>query len=333
MKLFPIAALGAVFLATLPAQGASQDLDFPTAPKPPAGDAFPERSVQFPGGVVALADVTYDTQVGYRPLTLDLYRDPNAAEPRPAILYIHGGGWERSHKRTAGVFTDFPGVLANLAARGFVVASAEYRLSGEAPFPAGINDVRAAIRFLRDNADEYGIDPERIGIWGSSAGGQLAALAAVSCDESDLELFAKGTSETSTCVSAAAIWYGIFDFGSGEAPEPSLSANVPTRFLGCTPGYCANYLVKAASPISHVDEKDPPFLLAHGTDDQIVPISQSQFEARLKDAGVAVQTHYVDGVDHSFVAPEEALTRRSALEAMGRTFDFFTEQLKPATSQ
>ncbi|WP_047147876.1 alpha/beta hydrolase [Aquamicrobium sp. LC103] len=314
------------------AQSAADAPDFPTAPRPPSGDAFPERMVEFPDGIVAIGDVTYDTQVGFRPLALDIYHDPAATEPKPVILYIHGGGWERSHKRAAGVFTDFPGVLASFASRGFVVASAEYRLSGEAPFPAALHDVKAAIRFLRDNADKYGIDPERFGIWGSSAGGHLASLAAVSCDQQSLDVFSTAKPETSTCVDAAAIWYGIFDFSTmGPVPEQSLAGDSRSRFLGCNPGYCTNYVVASASPVSFVDDKSPPFLLAHGTEDKVVPISQSrEFEEKLKGAGVDVQTLYVEGVDHSFVAPDEALARSSALTAANRTFEFFVERLNPS---
>ena len=102
-------------------------------------------------------------------------------------------------------------MLADLASRGYVTASAEYRLSGEEPFPGPLYDVKAAIRFLRENADQYGIDPDRIAIWGSSAGGHLAALATASCGNEKLEAYSATRSETSACVDAAAIWYGIFD--------------------------------------------------------------------------------------------------------------------------
>ena len=174
--------------------------------------------------------------MGSRPLTLDIYRQPDAGETRPLVLYVHGGGWQRSHKRAAGVFTDFPGVLADLASRGYVTASAEYRLSGEEPFPGPLYDVKAAIRILRENADQCGIDPERIAIWGISAGGHLAALVAVSCGEDVLEPYSATRSETSACVDAAAIWYGILDLGpDDEAPEPGLNQNPPCGISGACP--------------------------------------------------------------------------------------------------
>lgn len=303
--------------------------DYPTADRPPSGDAFPAQTVGFPSGIEATADVIYRIERGFRPLTLDIYRDPASEKLRPLVLYIHGGGWQESHKRAAGVFTDFPGVLADLAARGYVTASAEYRLSGEAPFPAAVHDVKAAIRFLRENADDYGIDPDLVAIWGSSAGGHLASLAAVTCEAEGLVPYSSETTDVSDCVNAAAIWYGFFDAAHDETPPtPSLDRTTFNRFLGCNPGACPNYLIEAASPIHNLDGAAPPFLLVHGENDRVVPITQSRaFEARLNEEGVAVETHYVPDVDHSFMAPDPALTRETTLAALQRTFRFFDEQL------
>ncbi len=314
-----------------PAAGIAQALpDYPTADAPPPGDAFPAQITEFSEGVTATADVIYKVENGFRPLTMDIYRQTDVAEPRPLVLYIHGGGWQSSHKRAAGVFTDFPGVLADLASHGYVTASAEYRLSGEAPFPAAEYDVKAAIRYLRAHADDYGIDPERIAIWGSSAGGHLASLAAVTCDGAGLAPYAAEQADVSDCVNAAAIWYGVFDFAHGDAaPRASLDRGVVNRFLGCDPGACPDYLIEASGPIYNVDKDDPAFLLVHGEQDRIVPVTQSRaLEARLKEAGVPVETMYVPGVDHSLVAEDPEQTRQAALEAVARTFRFFDEQLQ-----
>ncbi|MFM6852722.1 MAG: alpha/beta hydrolase fold domain-containing protein, partial [Sphingopyxis sp.] len=139
--------------------------DFPTAAAPALTDVYPDRVTQFPGGVTGLADVTYSTTIGYRPQVLDIYMPPASAGtgPKPLILYIHGGGWIAGHTRHNGALSNFPQVLAALAAEGFVVASLEYRLSGEAPFPAQVQDSRAALRFLRANASRFGLDPARVG--------------------------------------------------------------------------------------------------------------------------------------------------------------------------
>jgi acetyl esterase/lipase len=150
------------------------------APQTVRDDIFPHPPVPFPGGVVALGDVEYSNLVGYRPLLLDLYM-PQKSTPKPLVIWIHGGGWNRGDSRTSGPIADYPATLAALAARGYVVASVNYRLSGEAHFPAQIQDVKAAVIFLRANAAKYGIDPARVLLWGGSVGGHLAALAAASC--------------------------------------------------------------------------------------------------------------------------------------------------------
>jgi acetyl esterase/lipase len=148
------------------------------------GDHYPSRTISFPSAVTGLADVTYSNIPGFRPLTLDIYlpsKSGNRAAPAPLVLYIHGGGWTNGHSRQSGAFDDWPKVLASLAARGYVVASLNYRLSAEAPFPAAIQDVKSAIRFLWSRSSEYGIDPSKAIVWGGSAGGHLAALAATTC--------------------------------------------------------------------------------------------------------------------------------------------------------
>src|SRR5262245_49182688 len=98
--------------------------------KPVLEDRYPERRTLFPGGVIGLADLTYASYTGYRPLTLDLYRPASTATPHPLVIYVHGGGWQSGHTRHSGAFEDWPGTLASIAARGYVVTSLEYRLSG-----------------------------------------------------------------------------------------------------------------------------------------------------------------------------------------------------------
>jgi acetyl esterase/lipase len=249
----------------------------------------------------------YRQQPGFRPLKLDLYLPSRRSTARPLVIYVHGGAWEHGDSRSAGAFADFPSVLASLASRGFVVAAVDYRLSGEAPYPAAVDDVRAAIAFLRANAAEYGIDPERVILWGSSAGAQLAALAGVSC-------------AGLACVQGVVTWYGIFDLQLLERAE--LAAGSPTAaYLGCNPRTCA--LAAEASPVTHVDSSDPPFLILHGLGDQVVAAEQSRaMEKRLRDVGVAVQSDYFPGIGHSWIGATPADTRRASLAALNRTFGF-----------
>lgn len=297
----------------------------PTAPEPALGDPMPERRVAFPGGVTASTDIVFSTIPGYRPITLDLYRATSASSPQPLVIYIHGGGWMNGHTRQSGAFSDFPAVLADLAARGYVVASLEYRLSREAPFPAAIDDVRTAIRFLKANAAPYGIDAGRVGVWGGSAGGQLAALAALDCGAAPAGAD-KANATQSDCVQAGVGWYGVYDF----ATMPK--SNIPqaeNAYLDCEKVSCPADRIAAASPAAHVDRKDPPMLLIHGTEDRVVPVSQSQeLAAKLKAAYVPVTLDIIAGVGHSWIGANEGATRAASLRALDLTFRFFDARLK-----
>jgi acetyl esterase/lipase len=290
---------------------------FPVAEAASQKDVYPDRVTQFPQGVTGLADVTYSVLPGFRPLVLDLYL-PQTTASRPLIVFIHGGGWVGGNTRHSGALADFPRALAQLAAEGFVVASVEYRLAGEAPFPAALQDVRAALRFLKGNAAKYRIDAGKVAVWGGSAGGQLAALAATSCGEQSLD--PEPAARGSECVQGAVIWYGVFDFAPVVARNGS--AGPDNRFLGCS-GEC-DAAVRRASPLTYVTADDPPFLLIHGEGDKTVDVSQSRLmETALKKIGVDVQSMYIPAVDHSFVGQTRDVTREATLAATNATFDFF----------
>lgn len=315
-------ALTASVMAAAPGQRA-----FPTADKPPSADLYPDRVTHFPGGVTSLGDVVYSVVPGYRPMILDIYMPPKgkAGAPRPLVIYVHGGGWVGGHTRAAGALADFPKVLASLAAEGFVVASVEYRLSGEARFPAQLDDVRAAIRFLKTNAGKFGADSSRVAIWGGSAGGHLAALAALSCGAPSLD--AKPQPAGSECVQAAAIWYGIFDFA------PIIAQGAPLALMGCADATsCPADRIRAISPLTYLDPSDPPFLLIHGDNDHTVSVTQStDAYAKMKAAGLQVDEIIIPGVDHSFIGKTPAETHAATMRAVNATFDFFHARLdRPA---
>ncbi len=322
-------ALAALACATTATGIDAKQREFPTSEKPALTDVYPDRVTSWAGGVKSLADVTYSTLPGFRPLVVDIYMPPKAGGPKPLILYIHGGGWVAGHTRHSGALSNFPAVLASLASEGFVVASLEYRLSGEAPFPAQLQDARAAVRFLKANAGKYGIDPAKVGVWGGSAGGHLAALTAYSCGVTSLD---PGPAPASSeCVQSVVTWYGVFDFAPMLARPVPTGAPAPAenKFLQCKPTECPADRVAAASPISYVDAKDPPTLLIHGEQDQQVDVSQSHnVEAKLKAAGVPVESIYIPGVDHSFIGSTPAITRAATLKATNATFDFFLKTLK-----
>jgi acetyl esterase/lipase len=306
-------------------------------------DRYPRAVVDFQDNVAGYPDLVYATPPGFRPLRLDLYRPrqvPKDSTGFPLVVYVHGGGWQSGHTRHAGAFSNWPEVLASLAARGYVVASIEYRLSQEAKFPAAIQDVKTAVRWLRSRSVDFSIDRKRAVLWGGSAGGQLAALAATSCGDEALApvIPVDGKSDSpssvateSDCVDGLVAWYGVFDL----ATSPPLSgakmetADSPvSKYLGCLPSVCANK-VSLASPVAHVDAHTPPTLLIHGEVDQVVPVEQSRaFYAVLKSRSVPAELIIIPGVDHSFIGSNATETRKASQDALSKTFEFIDATLK-----
>lgn len=313
------------------------------APDVVLDDRYPDRSTLFPAGVTALADVVYSVVPGFRPLVLDLYLPGRAAKPAsgyPVIIYIHGGGWIGGHTRHAGAFANWPKTLASIAANGYVVASIEYRLSGEAPFPAAFEDVQSAIRWLRKNAGRFAIDKNRFLTWGGSAGGQLAALAATACGSRRLDLNARGTDTGATehapespCVQGAMIWYGTMDFTdlvptvAVDSPAAALP-QVLAQYLGCRDGSCDANTVAAASPLRHLDPDDPPMLLVHGANDEVVLVQQSErMHQALRDAGVESMLVVIPDVGHSFIGATADVTAKASHLAFAESMSFAQKTL------
>ena len=293
---------------------------FPVAAAPVMDDNFPAQPIAFPGGVKAWRDVAYQQLPGYIPQVVDIYV-PATPGPHPLVLYIHGGRWTEGHTRHLSAFKNFPAVMASLASEGFTVASLEYRLSGEARFPAQLQDAKAALRFLGKHAAQFKIDPKRVGVWGASAGGQLAALTALTCHDTALDPAAAND----VCATAAVIWYGAFNY-AGVTISPAGKAG-GAQLLGCD-GTCSEERIRMASPVAYMDAKDPPFLLIHGENDTMVRVEQSrEGEAALRKAGVPVEAIYVPRVDHSFIGATPAATREANLAAVNTTFDFFHTRL------
>lgn len=322
MKRYAVTMLALSFAGAAVTATAAAPRQFAVSDKPEIADHFPTKPVLFPAGVKAYRDVTYRQVDGYRPQIVDIYV-PAGAGRHPLVLYIHGGGWVGGHTRHSGALTNFPAVLAQLAAEGFTVASLEYRLAGEAHFPAQLQDAKAALRFLGDHAGQYHIDPTRVGIWGGSAGGHLTALTALTCHNTELDPEAG----KDICATAAVTWYGVYDFNRMVSlSRPNGDENI-ARLMGCSHP-CAAEVVARASPVTYITSKAPPFLLIHGTEDKTVPVSQShQGEDQLKAAGVAVESIYIDGVDHSFIGKTPAITRAATVRATNATFDFFHARL------
>jgi acetyl esterase/lipase len=325
-----LAAFAAVSVISATGKAANDavlsQLELRVASGPVLGDLYPDRRVSFPDGVAGLPDLVYSVLSGYRPLALDLYLPPKADPTAlyPVIIYVHGGGWTSGHSRDAGAIDHFPDFLASLARRGYVVASLNYRLDGEARFPAQIDDVRAAIRWLRANAARYRIDKTKFGIWGGSAGGHLAALAATSCgiDFDGVSGAEPANASESNCVQAAVGWYGVYDFstfnaqreadrGEGSAADP----NVPGgEMLGCVDSASAcGEVMTRASPVTYASKNNPPILLIAGLKDSVVPNQQSvEFNHRLEAAGASSELILIPGVSHSFIGKTPRETRAAS---------------------
>lgn len=283
----------------------------------------PPLEPDYLGGVRALADIPYRTIDG-RELALDLYLPPEDGKVRPAVLFVHGGGFVQGHRRLMGAATDFPARLAALAAEGYVVAAMEYRFSPKAFFPAQIQDAKAAIAWLRDHADAYDIDRDRLAIWGTSAGGTIATTLALSCGDPGLEPEGGDAQSGKSCVQAAADWFG---------PTSIDSSRLSLVYLGCPAGFgCDADRLKAASPVTQVSAGDPPFQILHGDSDSIVPLAQSlELERALRSVGVDVEFQIVKGAGHGLHADDR--TRQKAIldNAMASLTDFLDRTIGPSS--
>ena len=272
------------------------------------------RQTPVPDGVKALRNVEY-ARADDKPLLLDLYVPEQAPEgPLPLVVWIHGGGWRGGSKNRC--------PASFFAADGYIVASVDYRLTGEATFPAQIFDCKAAIRWLRAHAAQYHIDPDRVGVWGSSAGGHLVALLGTSGDVKALE-GDLGSPDQSSRVQAVCDWFGPTDFltmrqqaseqrRQRDPGRPSAELLLIGGTIEERPG-----LAMMASPVTYVSEDDPPFLIAHGDADPTVPPQQSRlFHEALRQAGVDSELLMLEGEGHGFRSPEP---RQAAIAFFNRT--------------
>jgi acetyl esterase/lipase len=242
-------------------------------------------------------DVEY-AKDGEHSLKLDVYR-PKASsdQPRPCIVWIHGGGWLKGDKSSG---------LARLgkwvATGDYVGVSVGYRLTDKGTWPIQIHDCKAAIRYLRSHAAELGIQPDRIAVWGSSAGGHLVSLLGTSGDVAELEgnLGVTGVSSRVACV---VDYCGPSDFLRFAKDAPRLNEPVYKLLGGSVKD--KRDLAKQASPVTYVSKDDPPFLIVHGTADRLVPIDQAItfHEAQVK-AGMKSEYIKMEGGGHGIGGDE-----------------------------
>lgn len=285
-----------------------------------------------PPAVQEIRDITYG-EIGERKLQLDLYQPlldlsniqagsapagpnsvagkPSSTELRPGLIFIHGGAWSGGQREIYHYYTK------RMALMGFVATTISYRLSGEAVFPAAVQDAKCAVRWLRAHAAEYSVDPERIAVLGGSAGGHLAMMVGYAADPA-LE-GPGGHQDTSSRVAAVVNLYGPSDLTTPSAK----SAEPVERFLGgkfaeLQPSY------EQASPVLHLDPQDPPTLIIHGDLDELVNISQSdELAQKLEAARVPFAYDRITGWPHTLDLA--AVMNEHCLQTMAR---FLSEVLQ-----
>ncbi len=268
-----------------------------------------------PDNVQAELDVEY-SRVGQRS-AMDIFR-PKSPGPHPAILAVHGGGFR------AGSRTGYIPLCIKAAQRGFVCATASYRLSPGAQFPAPVEDVKAAVRYLRANAAKYDIDPTHIGATGGSAGGHLVLMLGLTANNKSFEGSGPNR-DTSSAVQCVVNYYGPTDFTQSYAPGKSVdAADVLPLFLGGDLEHNRKmHLI--ASPLFYVSPQAPPILSIHGTKDRYVAYEHSVWLTdKLKAAGADAELETIVDADHGFKGAD-------AERAEARMFAFFDKHLRPAS--
>ena len=256
-----------------------------------------QQRKSLPEGTTVERDLKYGS-VGGRDLLLDLYRPKTNTKTLPVIVWIHGGGWKGGRKGNAGQ-------ARFMISHGYAVVDVGYRLSGEAIFPAAIEDCKTAIRWIRANAKKYGIDPDRIGVSGSSAGGHLAALVGTTGDTEEFKT--TDHAQFSSKVQAVIDLYGPTDFlqmekhDHPEGPIDHDAEDSPESLFVGGPIQEEPFrsIAAKANPITYASKSDPPFLVVHGNQDRLVAAHQSTllYEA-LKKEGVDITLKVLKGAGH-----------------------------------
>ena len=271
-------------------------------------------SISFGQSRKDIKDVVY-AEVGNRKLLLDLYFPSESNNPY-LVVWIHGGAWHSGSKASPPM---------SFVRSGYALASIDYRLSVEAKFPAPIHDIKAAIRYLRANAEKHGYRSDKIVIAGSSAGGHLAALVGVTNNDKSLEGNLGQFTNTSSSVQAIIDYYGPTNFTTilKQSTPHGVGVRGPAMalLLGNTVDNVPE-LAKLASPALQVDRADPPLLIFHGDQDIQVPINQShELVGAYKRNKLMVQLEVVHGGGHSetpyFDGEYQAIVERFLKEVLG----------------
>lgn len=258
---------------------------------------------------------------------LDIYLPDEGDGPFPVILFIHGGGFAIGDKRDIHVLPFLEGLD-----RGYVVVSVNYRLSGEATFPGGLQDIKAAIRWLRAKSEQYHIDGNRVAACGGSSGGNYAGMVCLTSHVAELEDLSLGNPGYSCGVQAAVDWFGPTDFlkmdeqlaESGFGPSEHGEVDSPeSRYLGAKLSDVP-LKVELANPMTYIHENMPPILIQHGRLDTMVPVQQSIMFAEKLGKYVShdrFEFEILEGAGHGDLKFETK-------ENMDRVFNFLDKHLK-----
>ncbi|MCF6223222.1 MAG: alpha/beta hydrolase [Flavobacteriaceae bacterium] len=239
-----------------------------------------ETEFPLPENITEYKDIVYNT-IESTDLKLDIYHKANTDKPMPLLIFIHGGAWKKGDKH------DYWPYLIPFAEKGYITATIQYRFSGIAKYPAQLNDVSSAVKWLQDNAEQFHIDPNKIVLIGGSAGGHLAMMAGYT----NLSLKIKGVVNL----------YGPADLTIDYAREtPSVIKLIGKSYEE------APELYKQASPISFINKHIPPTLIFQGMLDEIVPYDQSDnLDKKIKEAGAISYYHKLKGWPHTMDASVE----------------------------
>lgn len=278
-----LSAAGCGGSATVPAESSAVPAEMPALPGG-SGNVMPGGSSTFASVEPSYTDLAYATESNAQ--KLDLYV-PEGTGPFPVVIMVHGGGFMFGDKADGAGLTG----VDQLLAAGYAVASINYRLSGEAQYPAQIFDAKASVRFLRANAEKYNLNPDKFAAWGASAGGNLVSLLGTTCGVAELE-GDLGNADQSSCVQAVVDWFGPIDFlkmdeqFAGTSCEQSHNAaNSPESKLVGAEIQTVPELVATTNPMNYITADDAPFFIENGTADCNIPPIQNK---NLADALSAV---------------------------------------------
>lgn len=293
-----------------------------SSPRPSSSPSGPPPTEPPPAGDVRYG-VTYCVRDNIA-LKADVFRPKDRSKPAPAVLFMHAGTWVLGDKL---VLDDVANIDVLLAA-GFVVASIDYRLAPEFQFPAQLKDAQCAVRYLRENSGDYGIDPERIAAVGASAGGHLAALLGLVPDDA-FGGRSGGYEDQRSNVEAVVDLFGPADL---ETPDFVPNADGIARDVFGAPGAGPSDTLRQASPVTYVSAEAPPFLVVHGRQDSVVPFAQSaELVEKLQAAGAQADLLAVDNAGHG-LAPTDGPISPPRDEIVKRIVDFLRRVLTPDAS-